>query len=349
MKRRQREHEMTAPPSGTPCGSTIPALDRLPSVRLALADLHLSDALRTDGQDNEHIRTLAETDAGLLPPIVVQQLNMRVIDGNHRVRAAALRGEDHIWARLFDGDDSAAFVLSVSLNVSHGLPLTLGDRRAAAARIMRAHPQWSDRSIAGTTGLAAKTVAGVRARALTEHEQARDRLGRDGRVRPIDRISRRAAAADILNRHPQASLRSVASEVGLSPETVRDVRMRLQRGEDATSPKRTTNPVPIAPDDTLYAASDRVKPRRDQVAQDVGAEALRADPALRYSESGRALIRLLEAHRFSDQTWQTLLDTVPPHCADIVASTAHACAQRWLRFAEEVSYRDSVVEDKIAV
>jgi ParB-like chromosome segregation protein Spo0J len=338
----------------------ISEVDRLPKVRLAVSEVRLSDTPRVGGQDDEHIIRLAEAEADL-PPIVVHRSSMRVIDGNHRLRAAMLRGDDHIWARLFDGDDAAAFVLGVSLNVSHGLPLTLAERKAAAARIVWSHPQWSDRLIASMTGLAAKTVAGVRVSALTDQDEIRDRLGRDGRLRPIDRVSRRAAAVDLLTRNPHASLRAVAAEVGLSPETVRDVRMRLQRGEDPTSRRqppgrparadasevditvgrpRILRSVPNCQHDSGPAGLDPDEKAPALGATALRADALRADPMLRYTESGRALIRLLDVHRFSDQTWQKLLETVPAHCADVVASVAYACAQRWARFAEEVARRD---------
>jgi hypothetical protein len=41
---------------------------------------------------------------------------------------------------VFEGADEEAFVLAVSENISHGLVLTLPNRRAAAARILESHP-----------------------------------------------------------------------------------------------------------------------------------------------------------------------------------------------------------------
>lgn len=49
-------------------------------------------------------------------------------------------------------------LVAVQANVAYGLPLTLADRTAAPARIVRAHAEWSDRMIAGFVGLAPKTV-----------------------------------------------------------------------------------------------------------------------------------------------------------------------------------------------
>jgi hypothetical protein len=59
---------------------------------------------------------------------------MRVLDGMHRVRAAILRGDAVIAAVFFDGDADAGFVEAVRANISHGLPLTVADRKAAVAR-----------------------------------------------------------------------------------------------------------------------------------------------------------------------------------------------------------------------
>src|SRR5262249_14449183 len=139
------------------------------------------------------IRMLAEVHEDT-PPIVVHRKTMRVIDGMHRLRAAVLRGADTIAVRFFDGSEQDAFVLAVELNHAHGLPLSQADRGAAAARIVRSHPHWSDRMIASRTGLSAKTVGGIRARASVEIPQSHARIGRDGRVRPVTTADARRQA-----------------------------------------------------------------------------------------------------------------------------------------------------------
>src|SRR5437763_15349138 len=52
---------------------------------------------RANGEDPDHVRTLAAT-VNPLPPIVVHRPSMRVIDGLHRVAAARLRGDTRIPA-----------------------------------------------------------------------------------------------------------------------------------------------------------------------------------------------------------------------------------------------------------
>jgi hypothetical protein len=96
-----------------------------------------------------------------------------------------LAGQDEIAVRFYDGDDLDAFVLAVRLNATHGLPLSLADRRAAALRIIRGRPQWSDRAIAAVVGLSPKTVGAVRNRTSEEIPQLTRRVGRDGRVRAV--------------------------------------------------------------------------------------------------------------------------------------------------------------------
>lgn len=122
---------------------------------------------RLSGEDPDHLRILLET-PNELPPILVHRPTMRVIDGMHRLSVARLRGQSQIAVRYFDGAEEDAFVLSVQNNVRHGLPLSLADRTAAATRIARSHPHWSDRTIARTSGLSPKTVAAIRRRSSAE-------------------------------------------------------------------------------------------------------------------------------------------------------------------------------------
>ncbi|MFJ8940376.1 ParB/RepB/Spo0J family partition protein [Streptomyces sp. NPDC102365] len=127
-----------------------------------------------------------------LPPITVHRPMMRVIDGYHRSRAARLRGASRIAARFVDGDERAAFVLSVRLDVTHGLPVALADRKRAAERIIVSHPQWSDRRVASVNGIAPGTAGDIRKRVVRGPEGRR--LGRDGRMRPVDGSSPAASA-----------------------------------------------------------------------------------------------------------------------------------------------------------
>ncbi|MEE3922534.1 ParB/RepB/Spo0J family partition protein [Micromonospora sp. BRA006-A] len=168
---------------------------------LPIACLRAADSPRLAGEDDLHAQTLAETDAPL-PPILVHRGTMRVIDGMHRLRAAVLRGETQIAARLFDGTVEAAFVLAVQANVTHGLPLSLADREAAAQRILRSHPHWSDRAVA--------TAAGLRGEDRGEHPPAGHRGPR--RARPAR--PRRPAAPGQQRRGPPHRQRADQPQTG---------------------------------------------------------------------------------------------------------------------------------------
>jgi len=53
-------------------------------------------------------------------------------------------------------------VLAVAANIGHHLPLTLTERRAAAARVLAWRPDAPDRWAGSVTGLAPRTIASVR-------------------------------------------------------------------------------------------------------------------------------------------------------------------------------------------
>jgi hypothetical protein len=304
----------------TPGERWSPPDDLAGAVRVPIAALNAADSPRLAGESVEHVHTLAESDA-TLPPIAVHRPTMRVIDGMHRLRAAIERGEQHIDARFFDGDIEHAFVLAVQANVAHGLPLSRADRTAAATRILRDFPDWSDRAIAEVTGLSHKTIATIRRRTSGDVSQSHTRIGRDGRKRPVDGTATRQAVREFLEREPTASLRTVARATGVSTATVRDVRAKLARAE-AEVPHQRTAPV----------------------AQEVDYEAilatLRGDPAVRLSAAGRMLLHLLGNRLTTRTAWRRLANAVPPHCAELVAAAARQLGTSWHEFARLVELRD---------
>lgn len=288
-------------------------------VTLPIGELRPADSPRSAGESEEHARVLAESE-NELPPIVVHRQTMRVIDGAHRLRAAELRGERTIRARLFDGSAIDAFVLAVEANTSHGLPLSRADRTAAAERIIRSHPEWSDRAIARVTGIAARTVGVIRRRASGGSGQLPTRIGRDGRTRPLSTADGRRLAAGLLESNPHSSLRQIAAAAGISTGTVRDVRDRVVRGEDPVPPRarRAEERVPDGDDPKSIVRN------------------LKKDPALRFSESGRLLIRLIDAHAPIVEDREGLATNVPPHAAGMVAELARGLSGIWQKFAREL-------------
>jgi ParB-like chromosome segregation protein Spo0J len=295
--------------------------------KLQVSRLFPGDSPRLEGIDDDHAKVLAQVE-GPLPPILVHRATMRVIDGMHRLQAARMRNLDHIDVRFFDGAEEDAFVLAVESNVSHGLPLSLSDRTAAATRILTTHSMWSDRAIGRKTGLAPGTIRRIRNR-VDASEYPDGRLGRDGRLRPVDSADRRRKASDLIAAKPNASLREIAQEAHVSPATVRDVRWRLERGEDPVPSKyRKDQPAPRAPRRT----------RRQPTPADLTRvlQRLRQDPALRYNEVGRRMLTWLNAHVRGIDTWQEFATTMPSHCIEPVADLARGCANSWASFADEL-------------
>lgn len=310
---------------------------RYPLARLRIDSLVPADSPRLEGEDSAHIVSLAEI-GEQLPPIVVHAPSMRVIDGMHRVRAAAARGATEISARMVTGSPHDSFLLAVRLNVVHGLPLSRADRIAAVNRIDSSHPEWSDGLIAGVVGLSVATVGKIRRSSTAESDRTDARVGRDGRVRPINGAAGRALASKLLTENPTATLREIAMQAGVSPTTVQDVRRRMDAGEDPF-PARQRSAAARAKTTTSNSANESVTSdqglgSREAIASLVGL--LKKDPSLRFNDSGRALLRWLDSQLASMSDWNRIVRGVPAHCTGTLAEAARAYAAAWGELAKQV-------------
>lgn len=300
------------------------------TVVLPISSLLLTDSPRRSGESDEHIRTLAESEEEL-PPIIVHGQSMRVIDGVHRVRAAIVRGEKNVKAKLYEGTNSDAFVLAVRMNITHGLPLTRADRTAAAIRIIGSHPQWSDRMIATTVGLAAGTVAKLRRCSCSTAQSVHSdtRVGKDGRARPINSAAGRRKISELLAEKPTASIRAIAKEAGVSPSTVYYVRQRLHAGQN-----------PVLERQRIQGSSALINTRSAGTADIASIFAsLRRDPSLRFSDAGRSVLRWLDRYRIELMGSNKIVEMVPDHCAHSVARLARTFAQVWTELAVQLEQR----------
>lgn len=341
----------------TDSGNTDPMsmIDQLPVVSVPVSSLVPGFHLRQDGTDANHVRLLADVAGSVkLPSILVQKRNSRIIDGLHRLEVAKLRGEWNISARIVDCTDEEALVLAVKSNTLHGLPLTRADRISSAKRILAAHADWSDRSVAGITGLSAKAIASIRNSTAGETQFNGKRLGRDGKRRPVTSGEGRRRAAEYITAHPGASLREVARETGVSLGTVHDVRERLRSGADH---------APQAPARPAGPAGDRIRPASDRPAAATAASRpvpvraihpgtgartaprlawptisakLADDPALRYTEGGRAFLRWMAAHSMQADEWREFIDAIPRHWLEDVGRIAASMSEEWRQFAERL-------------
>jgi ParB-like chromosome segregation protein Spo0J len=335
---------------GLPDGSSsYPELEGCPVVTLEIGKLILGGSPRTEGESLEHASVLAGVH-GALPPILVHRPTLRVIDGGHRIRAALLNGQHAIQAQLIECDDETAFVLAVRANITHGLPLSLADRKAAAATITRSHPHWSDRTVSRATGLSDKTVSAIRTGATSESPQSNTRIGKDGRFRPLNSADKRRQAAEMIGENPDASLREIARATGLSPATVRDVRQRTDKGEDPVPARyrdagdgttRAGNGADQAERRPLPESAGRPKPPvqatfvnpRELLAK------LGSDPSMKFSESGRQMSGWLRHYALDPESCQFVATSIPDHWVTNIAELARSCAATWIMLAERLEER----------
>jgi ParB-like chromosome segregation protein Spo0J len=323
-------------------------------VAIPVLSLRPADSPRLKGEDKAHIARLAETETPL-PPILVDRRTMRVIDGMHRLMAASLQGRETINVIFFEGGEADVFLRAVKENVAHGLPLSQADRRAAAERIIVSHPHMSDRAIGHSVGLAAKTVAAIRKSSSEEIPQSNARVGRDGKVRPLDSGVGRRRAAELLTQQPDASLRDVARAAGISPATVLDVRKRLERGEPPVPERPAANAAPKGPSgngaeaDTesegAHVESIRFSSRAAVPPNPAAAvEKLLRDPSLRNNDRGKGMLRLLHVNAVGAEQLPDVAASVPPHCVGIVVQLARQYATMWQEFARELDGRARIID-----
>jgi hypothetical protein len=329
-------------------------LSKVPTQEVAITDLSPGLYLRHGGTNAVHVKLLIDAaGATELPPILVQQNGWRVIDGLHRLEAAKRRGDHSINVRFLDCTDSEALVLAIKSNVSHGLPLSKADRVSGAKRVLSAHPDWSDRVIAGITGLSSKTVGSIRRGSTDGSHLESKRLGRDGRRRPLTAGEGRRRAAEYISAHPDAPLRQVAKAADVSLGTVHDVSTRLRRGVSPDLDKRPApaNSIEMHPAERSHLAEGSVssiaeasssgdgKPRRrnhiDAAPTWEGiASKVANDPTIRYTEGGKEFLRWMTTHAATPKAWREFSSAIPVHWLSVLAPIADSISDEWQLFAE---------------
>lgn len=134
---------------------------------LPIGDIIVEDRLqpRCDGLSEEHVAALMETPEDW-PAIAVAYIDGSpvLVDGFHRHEAGLRLGHESIAAQVFYPEQGAdLFATAFSLNMKHGRPLTLRDRKAYGSVLLQRHPELTDREIGRRTGLHHETVGAMRA------------------------------------------------------------------------------------------------------------------------------------------------------------------------------------------
>ncbi|WP_199577195.1 hypothetical protein [Streptomyces sp. CRB46] len=264
------------------------------------------------------------------------------------------RDEECVEVEVFGGRRGQNVALAFGLKDDRGKPLAESRRVAAAVRTIAAYPALSDRRIGSIVGLSDKTVAAIRRRSTDASSP--NRVGRDGRVRPVDPAERRLIARRLLEQDPRASLREIAEAAGIAVATARDVRQRMLKGQDVL-PARLRR---LREGDTVKSGTSRAgdedrvhgqRTRRTAVNErnptknrlpDAAIPALGTlsnDPSLRMSALGRSLLRLLVAHPRSHEDWERMVRAVPTYHLAGIARIARLQAEKWLQFAEMLEFR----------
>jgi ParB-like nuclease domain len=224
MEATVREMDVEVVPAAPPCGRLESSAVRV----VRLTNLSVGYSPRQTKVDPDHVATLVDV-VDRLPPVVVDERTMTVIDGIHRLEAFRTLGRSHIPVVMFRGDEMEALVTAIQANIKHGKPLSRSERQAAARVVLGRCPERSDRWVGEVCGLSHTTVAMLR-RSLTSAD-ARVRTGRDGRRRPVDPSPGQAAVIRVLEDNPAASIRQAAGAAGVAPSTVQRVAAGLAKSQ----------------------------------------------------------------------------------------------------------------------
>ncbi|MGV9838692.1 hypothetical protein ACWDUL_31435 [Nocardia niigatensis] len=171
---------------------------------------------------------------------------------------------------------------------------------------------------------------------------------------PLSAADRKAAAARALAFYPDWSNRKLAEVIGLSERTIAAVRKRCS----ANPGPRLQRRAPIAPASQPFERQCRTDHARDEQAATVPVPAelpyparalwnLRSDPALHRTESGRELLRLLDASPANPAAWADLVGDLTPYCAGLLAELAAEQAKNWATLARTAS-RIAMADKRVA-
>jgi hypothetical protein len=82
-------------------------------------------------------------------------------------------------------------------------------------------------------------------------------MGSDGRLRPLTSLDGRRRASEPIVARPEAPLREIAAEAGISVGTAHDVRQRMQRGMILPASESAGQAQPTVRAHVLHATANR--------------------------------------------------------------------------------------------
>jgi hypothetical protein len=308
------------------------------AVEVALATLTLGPSPRKTGVRPEHVRTLAQLE-GHWPPLLVNRSDLTIIDGAHRFHAARMLGHTRVWCIYFDGDREEAFLEAIRRNTRHGLPLTLREREDAAAQLLGLHRDWSNRRVAQSCALAHGTVAKIREQLCStgEAEQLNKRVGRDGRIRPVDSAETRKKIESALVSTPGATARQIAAQVGASPTTVATVRTKMKQASAGDEMRIVSGTSSESRTGARLHATEQSE--TNPSASDT-ATTWRSDLSLSSTPQQKRFLEWFEQTNIQEE-WNEYVDIPPLSRVYELADEARRRAQHWEKFAQAIECRSS--------
>jgi hypothetical protein len=170
-------------------------------------------------------------------------------------------------------------------------------------------------------------VARLRCDRTSTDDECVKRVGRDGRARPVRAGAMRQQIADALEQDPNASLRTIATRLGVSPETVRSVRKELGGHSRAVATAEAFS----LNDRDITAGYHTLLFHREQ------ATPWREDNAFHATPEGESFVEWFEAKTVAPGLHH--VDSVPLSRVYEIADEARRRAAFWTKFADTLELR----------
>jgi hypothetical protein len=169
---------------------------------------------------------------GLRYPIITHKGT--IIDGRNRALACAKAGVTPRYQE-FDGSDEDVVRFIISSNV-HRRHLTAEQRREKLVKLLKLHPEQSDRVLAAETGFSHTTVQKARKKATGNRLPVGKRVGKDGKARrmPTKKPQTNGATASANNGAGElVTVRSSTETIPLvTPEAVASINQQIEAKAD---------------------------------------------------------------------------------------------------------------------
>lgn len=262
-----------------------------------------------------------------LPPIVVRAEGdgYQLVDGAHRLEVHRQNNRPEIRAVVVAVDDGDMLLEAVRANITHGLVLSIKERKSNAKRILSERPDLSDGAIAEACGLTDKTVAEMRPCPTPESPESDTpkRTGRDGVKRPTPEAAeeQRRKLEQHFEANPDSSSRQAASATGASKSAAADAKRRL-----SSVPDQGNHPASVA-EVAVEIPRPWVKHR-----------------ASRVSDSSMDFAKFMDARSIRDprnETVPRMAASCPPQLLEAAIAAAAINAAAWNRLKADLEARKS--------